>query len=309
MPLTAGARAALDAVAATAAPFEQLTIEQARAGLAATLARLGAPAEEVGGVEEREVETGSRPIGVRVYRPAAEGPHPLLLLLHGGGWALGDLETHDGVSRSLCNAAPAVVVAVDYRRAPEHRFPAALDDADACLRWSADHARELGADPDRIVVGGDSAGGNLAAALALLARDRRGPEIAAQILIYPVLDARCDTPSFAENGSGYFLTLEKMRWFWRMYLPEGDDGSSPYASPLRSRDLSGLPPAFVVTAEYDPLRDEGERYVERLRAAGVPATFRRYDGLIHAFFSMGGRIPEARDAIDRCAEVIRRARR
>ena len=304
MPLTPGAKAALDSITATAAPFDQLTVEQARAGLVTTLGGLGAPAEEVGHVEEREVPAGSRSVRVRVYRPRGAGPHPLVLLLHGGGWALGDLETHDGVARAICNAAPAVVVAVDYRRAPEHRFPAALEDAFACLVWSAENARALGADPGRIVVGGDSAGGNLSAALALLARDRRAAAIAGQVLVYPVLDARCDTPSYRENGSGYFLTLEKMQWFWKMYLPEGDDGSNPYASPLRSTDLSGLPPALVITAEYDPLRDEGERYVAALRAAGVHATCKRYDGQIHAFFSMGGVVPEAHDVIEQAAKFI-----
>ena len=309
MPLTEGAKAALHAVTATAAPFDQLTIEQARAGLAATLGRLAAPAEEVGQVEEHHVPAGSRSVRVRVYRPARSGSHPLLMYLHGGGWALGDLETHDGVMRALCNAAPAVVVAVDYRRAPEHRFPAALEDAFTCLVWSAENARALGASPTRIVVGGDSAGGNLSASLALVARDRRAAPIAGQLLVYPVLDARCDTPSYRENGSGYFLTLEKMRWFWKMYLPEGDDGSNPYASPLRATDLSGLPAALVITAEYDPLRDEGERYAAGLRAAGIQATCKRYDGQIHAFLSMGGVIPEARDVIERAAEFIAHAGR
>jgi acetyl esterase len=309
MPLTAGAKAALEAVTATAAPFDQLTIEQARAGLAATLARLAAPAEEVGQVEDLDVPVGSRSVRVRVYRPVRSGSHPLLVYLHGGGWALGDLETHDGVVRALCNAAPAVVVAVDYRRAPEHRFPAALEDAFACLAWSAENARALGARATRIVVGGDSAGGNLTASLALVARDRRAAPIAGQLLVYPVLDARCDTPSYRENASGYFLTLEKMRWFWKMYLPEGEDGSDPYASPLRATDLSGLPPALVITAEYDPLRDEGERYAAGLRAAGIQATCKRYDGQIHAFFSMGGVIPEARDVIERAAEFVANAGR
>jgi acetyl esterase len=161
----------------------------------------------------------------------------------------------------------------------------------------------------RIVVGGDSAGGNLTASLALVARDRRAAPIAGQLLVYPVLDARCDTPSYRENASGYFLTLEKMRWFWKMYLPEGEDGSDPYASPLRATDLSGLPPALVITAEYDPLRDEGERYAAGLRAAGIQATCKRYDGQIHAFFSMGGVIPEARDVIERAAEFVANAGR
>lgn len=307
MALTAGARAAIDQIAAAAAPFDTLTLAQARAGLAKTLAGLAAPPEEVGAIEEREVSVDSRSVRVRIYRPAAGGPHPLVLTLHGGGWALGDLDTHDTLARAICNAAPAVVVSVEYRLAPENRFPAALEDAEACLRWAAAEARSLGADPARLVLLGDSAGGNLSAGLALRVRDRGGPAIAAQVLIYPVLDARCDTPSFTENATGYFLTRQKMHWFWQMYLPEGDDGANPCASPLRAESFAGLPPTFVVTAEHDPLRDEGERFAEALRRAGVAATARRWNGLIHGFASMGKCIPESREAIDWCAAAIRGA--
>ena len=310
MALTDGAAAALNFINAASRPFDQLTIEEARAGLQAMVERLSGEAEAVGTVEDRLVHGGSEPVRIRIYRPDRAGSDrcAAILLMHGGGWALGDLDSHDRTARSLCNATPAVVVAVDYRRTPEHRFPAALDDTYAALCWVSENAEMLGADPARLVVAGDSAGGNLAAAVALLARDRSGPPIAAQVLIYPCLDSRCSTPSFAELREGYFLTLQKMTWYWQMYLAEGSDGSNPLECPLRAEDLSGLPPALVLTAGLDPLRDEGEAYAAALKKAGVPAVVKRYDGLIHAFTLMSNLIPEARDAIEECGKFIREMR-
>jgi acetyl esterase len=308
MPLTEGASAALSFIEATGRPFEQVTIDEARAGLQALSAALSAEPTEVGSVQDREIPGAAEAVRVRIYHPSAAGggdPHPLVLLIHGGGWALGDLETHDRFARSLCSAATAVVVSVDYRRTPQHRFPAALDDTYAALCWAAENADSLGADAARLVVVGDSAGGNLAAAVGLLARDRNGPPIAGQVLIYPVLDARCNTPSYRDFREGYFLTLQKMTWYWQMYLPEGDDGSDPLASPSRADDLSGLPPALVITAGCDPLRDEGEQFASALQRAGVPAITRRYEGLIHAFTLMSRLIPEAQDVVDECASFIR----
>ncbi|TYQ09705.1 UNVERIFIED_ORG: acetyl esterase [Gordonia westfalica J30] len=306
--LTPGAETALAHIGANARPFEQLTITEARRGLAGISDALSTEPEAVGSVEEHMVSAGGPPVRVRIYRPE-EGTgtthHPVVLMMHGGGWALGDLETHDGFARSLCNAASAVVVAVDYRRTPEHPFPAALEDTYSVLCWCHGNLSELdGADASALFVVGDSAGGNLAAAVGLMARERGGPSIAGQILIYPVLDSRLQTGSCREFADGYFLTLQKLRWFWSMYLPEGQDGSDPLLSPLRTDDLSGLPPALVITAELDPLRDEGEAYARALEAAGVLATTIRYPGVIHAFTLMSALMPEARDAIAECARFI-----
>jgi acetyl esterase len=188
-----------------------------------------------------------------------------------------------------------VVLSVDYRLAPEHRFPAAAEDAYAATAWAFAHAAELGAVPSRLAVAGDSAGGNLAAVVPLMARDRGGPPLRSQVLVYPAVDCAQNTPSCRDNGEGYFLTAAHMRWYWEQYLGAAD-GAHPYASPLRATDLRGLPPAYVVTAEFDPLRDEGEAYAQRLRDAGVPVIVRRYDGMFHGFFSLADLLPAAREA-------------
>ncbi|MCZ7537548.1 MAG: alpha/beta hydrolase, partial [Acidimicrobiia bacterium] len=195
----------------------------------------------------------------------------------------------------------------DYRLAPESRFPAAPEDCFAATRWVSEHARELGGDPQRVAVAGDSAGGNLAAVVALMARERGGPALAHQLLVYPVTDHAFDTASYEANAEGYFLTRDMMRWFWGHYLGDSEEGSHPHASPLRAMELSGLPSATVVTAEYDPLRDEGEAYAERLAKAGVPTELRRYDGMIHGFFGMTHAIDRAREAIDYAAGALRKA--
>jgi acetyl esterase len=230
----------------------------------------------------------------------------LLAYFHGGGFVYCSLETHDNTCRRLANATGATVVSVDYRLAPEHAFPAAADDCLAATRWVHDHADELGGDPARLAVGGDSAGGNLAAVTALRARDEGGPALVAQLLVYPVIDAACGTLSFDENGEGYFLEAPTMRWFWEQYLA-GADGRHPHASPCNAADLSGLPPAVVVTAEFDVLRDEGEHYAELLRAAGVDARSHRYDGMIHGFFSIPMLFPEADAATTALADGLAEA--
>ncbi|MBP1687639.1 MAG: alpha/beta hydrolase family protein [Deltaproteobacteria bacterium] len=236
------------------------------------------------------------PIPVRIYWPrAGRDPLPMVVYFHGGGWVLGDLESHDPLCRALANEVGTVVLSVDYRLAPEHRFPAAAEDAYAATVWAAAHAAELGATRSRLAVAGDSAGGNLAAVVPLMARDRGGPPLRGQLLVYPVTDCARNTPSYEENAEGYFLTAAHMRWYWEQYLGAAD-GSHPYASPLRAPDLSGLPRAYVVTAEYDPLRDEGEAYAHRLRDSGVPVTVRRYDGMFHGFFSLADLLPAAREA-------------
>ena len=246
-------------------------------------------------------------IPARVYTPEGQGPHPILVYFHGGGWVIGNIETHDGTCRDLCAGAAALVISVDYRLAPENRFPAAPEDCYAATLWAEKEATSLGGDPKRIAVGGDSAGGNLAAVTALMIRERGGPALCHQLLVYPVTDHSFSTVSYAENGEGYFLTQELMEWFWKKYLPEGSSGDDPLASPLRAGDLSGLPSATVLTAEFDPLRDEGELYAERLKEAGVDTQLTRYDGLFHGFFGMGAAMDRARDAMNETAGALARA--
>ena len=266
-----------------------------------------AAAEPVAHVEDRTVPGPAGEIPVRVYRPSDEPALPVLVWFHGGGWTIGSLETHDNTCRSLANAVKCIVVSVDYRLAPEHKFPAATDDAFAATRWVAEHATELGGDPDRIAVGGDSAGGNLAAVVSLLARDAGGPAVVFELLVYPVTDHEFESPSMRENAKGYFLELESMRWFYNQYLRDERDCADWRFSPARATDLAGLPPAFVLTAEFDPLRDQGEAYARRLEAAGVPVDARRYGGVFHGFFGMRDLMDPAREAFDDVTKALRRA--
>jgi len=249
--------------------------------------RLMRPAEPdlaVGRVADTTVPGPAGDIPVRVYTPPGIGPFPVFVNFHGGGWVIGDLDTADAVCRGICREAECVVVSVDYRLAPEHAFPAAVEDACAAAAWVADHMDAVGGN-GRLAVGGESSGGNLAAVVCLRARDQGGPDIAFQLLAYPVVDCDFDRPSYKENGQGYLLELDTMHWFWDHYCPKADARRQPDASPLRAGDLASLPPALVVTAEFDPLRDEGEAYAAALQAAGVDAEARRYDGLVHDFFA------------------------
>jgi acetyl esterase len=220
---------------------------------------------------------------VRVYTPEGEPPFPIVVWFHGGGWVVGTLDTYDPLCRALAAAVPAVVVSVGYRLAPEHPWPAAVEDAYAATLWASRNAAGLGGAQDRLAVAGDSAGGNLAAVVALGARDRGGPAIAFQLLVYPALDAAADTASWRDHAEGFHLTAAGMRWYWDHYLG-GADGRAPDASPLRAAFLGGLPPALVIVAEHDVLRDEGEAYAARLAGAGVAATATRYPGMVHGFF-------------------------
>jgi acetyl esterase len=229
------------------------------------------------------------------------------VFFHGGGFVVGDIDTHDATCRGLAKAAHCIVVSVDYRLAPEHPFPAAPEDCYAATVWVADNAASLGGDGARLAVGGDSAGGNLAAVVALMARDRGGPALAHQLLIYPVIDHNFDTASYVENGRGYLLSREMMMWFWGLYLEDASDGSNPYASPIRAEDLSGLAAATIISAEFDPLRDEGEAYARRLGDADVAVTARRYDGMVHGFFAMTAVLDRAREAVAFAAAELRRA--
>ena len=274
-----------------------LSVADARAQYEARVA-LMAPAAEIGAVTERTIAGPGGDLKLRIYRPTGEGPFPVLAFFHGSGFVLCSLDTHDGMCRNLCAGAGCVVVSVDYRLAPEHRFPAGLDDCVFATRWLAGHAGELDADAGRLAVAGDSAGGNLAAAAALRLRDDGGPALCGQLLIYPVTDYFTPgTPSYRENAEGYGLTRDTMIWFWNHYLGEPADAANPYASPLRAQDFRHLPPALVVTAEYDPLRDEGEHYAEKLRAAGIRTTVSRWVGMNHGFFFWVGRVDKAAEAM------------
>jgi acetyl esterase len=306
MPLDPGLKLVLDQLAANPGPqLHELPVAQARAFF--DQMQLPRPEVKIAAVEERRIPGPAGEIPVRVYRPEGKAPLPALVYFHGGGWVIGSLETHDGSCRDLANRAGCVVVSVDYRLAPESRYPAAAEDCYAATQWVAEHAAELGIDPRRIGIGGDSAGGNLTAVVALMARDRRGPALRHQLLIYPVTDADFTRPSYRDNAEGYLLTTQAMEWFWGHYVPEPARRREPYAAPLRAADLSGLPPAFVLTAEFDPLRDEGEAYAARLQQAGVPTRAKRYDGAIHGFFAMGLLSEVARRAVDETAAALREA--
>jgi acetyl esterase len=307
MPLDPQAQKIVDAtLALKLPPVEQMTPAQARASIRARIAGLG-PAEEVARVEEHRVPVENGAITVRCYTPRGTGLRPALVFFHGGGWVIGDLDTHDGICRSLANAADCVVASVDYRLAPEHRYPTAAEDAFAATRWVATEGRRLGIDGRRLAVGGDSAGGNLAAVVTLMARERGGPPLAFQLLVVPCTHHAFDTPSYKDCGEGYLLTRDAMRWFWNLYLRRPEDGREAFASPLLAPNLAGLPPALVITAGYDPLRDEGEAYAARLREAGVPVTLTRYPGMIHGFFRLINLVDQARVARDEAATALRKA--
>ena len=306
MPLDPQARQLLDQFAALGAPpLQEQTPTEARLGFAA-LAEVVGPPEVAVPTEDRTVPGPGGEIPVRVYRPAATGPLPVVVYFHGGGWVIGDIASQDTVCHRLAAGVPAVVVSVDYRLAPEHRYPAAVEDCEAATRWVSDHAAALGGDPGRLAVAGDSAGGNLAAVVALRARDAGGPPIAFQLLVYPATDATRSLPSHTENGKGYLLETDTMAWFTDHYLG-GADPLQPDVSPLFVTDLAGLPPAMVVTAEFDPLRDEGEAYAERLRQAGVAATTSRHDGMFHGFYGLDRVIPAAAHATAETVEALRDA--
>ncbi len=307
MPLHPQARAYLDLLASLpAVPREQMTVALARQGLDAALLPPGEP-EAVAQVRDLQVDGGAGPRPARLYTPHGEGPFGALLYLHGGGWIAGSLASHDATCRALCNASGCLVLSLDYRLAPEHPFPAALHDGLAALRWLATHAAEFGGDVTRLAIGGDSAGGNLAAVVAQMARDAGGPALRLQLLVYPVTGSDFDTPSHRAYATGHLLTLDSLRWHRALYLPDGAAGTDPRVAPLCATDLRGLPPALVITAEFDPLCDEGEAYAGRLRAAGVPTELLRYDGMIHAFFSLGHLLGDGRAAMERAGAALRQA--
>ncbi|HEY3753923.1 MAG TPA: alpha/beta hydrolase [Pseudonocardiaceae bacterium] len=298
--------------AAGGRPLYAMTVDEARAEDLRSIQEGGGQPEPVASVVDDRIPGPGGDLPIRIYRPSADGPAddqplPVLVYFFGGGWTLGTIDTSDGVCRALTNAAGCVTVSVGYRLAPEHRFPAAIEDCYAGTVWVAEHAAELGIDPDRIAVGGDSAGGNLAAGVTLLARDSGGPVLAHQLLVYPNTDYLSDTQSLRDNTDELLFNTTSVDWYWRQYLNSPEDGRHPLVSPLRAPDLAGLPPATVITAEYDPLRDQAEQYADRLRAEGVPVDLTRYPGMVHGFFTMSGVLDAAGTAVAQAAAGLRAA--
>jgi acetyl esterase len=275
----------LDQMAETGgSPLQKLSVEDARA-FGPAMAELLGPGPEMARVEDHSVPVKGGEIPVRVLVPI-ERPHGVIVWYHGGGWVLGSIDESDTVARKLAERTSCTVVNVEYRMAPEHPYPVPVEDSWAALRWAADRLEAISGSADvPLIVGGDSAGGNLSAVMAQRARDRGGPELAMQLLIYPVTDADFDRPSYNDAEMDKLLTRDSMLWFWNHYVPDEARRLEPDASPLRASDLSGLPPAVLMTAEHDPLRDEGEEYARRLEAAGVPVNFQRHEGQMHAFFT------------------------
>jgi len=310
------ARAMLDAIAMTGGvePCDA-NLAEVRAGWAMLVAAGAGEPQPVAEVTDLEIPGPAGPIPLRTYRPANETGSagadddllPVVAFFHGGGWTIGSVADYDPIARQLANATGALVVSVEYRLAPEQPHPAALDDCWAATTWLAEHAGELGGDGTRLVVAGDSAGGNLAAVIAQRATRMGGPDLALQVLVYPVVDCDFDTPSYRANGSGYLLDLPEMAWFFDCYTRGGSAASDPTICALRADDLRGVAPALVITAEYDPLRDEGEAYAAALRAAGVDVVQTRYDGMIHGFFGLGALLDAGADAMAEVGRAVRSA--
>jgi acetyl esterase len=306
MTLDPRARDFLDAVAASnRPPIESIPLAEARALFEETFIRLAGEPVEVGAVAEFTAPGPAGPVPIRVYRPhGAPAAPPLLVFVHGGGFVCGSRESYDAVCRLLCRESGCVVASVDYRLAPEFPAPGPFADAYAAFLWLAAHGPEIGADTTRLAIGGDSAGGAIAANVALKARDTGGPAIAHQLLVYPAVDEHADSPSMRAYGEGHFLTIERMEFYWGCYVPRPEIAALPYVLAARAATLRGLPPATVILAECDPLYDMGVAYAERMRAEGVPVELRIYDGMIHAFFSFIGLFPRGREAVVDAARTV-----
>jgi acetyl esterase len=309
MSLDPQAKTYLDQLAALNLPdAPDMTPKEARAQMELSAVMLGRP-PAVARVEDRTLPGPAGPIRVRMTVPegAGEGPKPALVYLHGGGWVVGSLGSHDHLCRSITAFSGVSVISVDYRLAPEHPFPAAVDDAQAAMEYVAEHAAEFDVDPARLAIGGDSAGGNIAAAVARRLRDKGSSRLAFQLLIYPATDADMNTASYLENAEGYLLTRAAMAWYWDQYVPDEAQRLDPDASPLRAADLSGLPPTLILTAGYDPLRDEAEAYGHKLGEAGVPVTLSRYSGMFHGFLRRHAQLAQGKAALTQIAEALRKA--
>lgn len=295
MPLDPIAKMICDqANAADAPPIHSLSPVEARASYEALRPTT---TQELARVEDITVAGAEGPRRARLYAPADDAPLPVVLYLHGGGWVIGSIETHDSLCQLLAKTSGCCVISLDYRLAPEHEFPAAPEDVYAALVDIQKRAEELRVDGNRMAVAGDSAGGNLSAAVAIMCRDRGGPALAMQALIYPVTDYSFETDSYRDNAEGYLLTKDTMRWFWDSYLASDADGLNPLASPLQESNLGGVAPAYVITAEFDPLRDEGDAYAAKLAAAGVVVTHRPYEGMVHEFVRFNDFLPQGKQAV------------
>lgn len=292
-----------------APPLGEGSVAESRAGFDALTAMIGVQAPEPKSIREIQIPGPNGAIRTLVITPNSEraGPLPALIYYHGGGWVIGSPESHQREACYYAHAGDCVVVVPDYRLAPEHPFPAAPQDCYAVLEWVAANGAQLGVDGRHIAVGGDSAGGNLSAVVSQMARDRKGPRIALQLLVYPATRMGADTASYRDCGDGYFLTAKAMKWFFDQYLRKPEDWDDPLASPLLAKDLSNLPPALVMTAGFDPLRDEGAEYADRLTEAGVPVEYICYRNQIHGFVSMAGAIDEGREFLDRAGAALCRA--
>jgi acetyl esterase len=323
MPLNAQAQGILDQFADfKAPPLETLSPGNARnlptlknaveemsaQGVVKRLAAVAKPMPEpVGGISHVVIPSPGGDVLARVYTPKGAGPFPVLVYFHGGGWVIANLDVYEPSCRALCNAAECVVVSAAYRQAPEHKFPAAVDDAHAAVQWALSNAATVNGDPSRVAVGGESAGGNLATVSCLIAKERSAPMPVFQLLIYPVTDLASEPPSYAENRDAKPLNAAMMPWFKKHYLADLSEALDPHASPARSRNLGGLPPALIITAGSDPLRDDGEMYAEKLRKAGVPVQYTCYDDLMHEFFGLSGVLPRAKEALDEAAQALKSA--
>ncbi|MDO3401703.1 alpha/beta hydrolase [Mycolicibacterium neoaurum] len=306
MTLAPDAQAFVDMMASAPGPLHSLGVDGAREAVR-QLAALNPPPQQVFSVQDREIPGPAGPIPIRVYRPSDETGCPILVYFHGGGWTIGNLDTVDPLCRALSAQANCVVVSVDYRLAPENPFPAAVDDGYAAVEWTAAHADQIGGDPERIAVGGDSAGANISTSLCILSRDNNGPKIVYQLLAYPATEHCVERPSWVEHAEAPVLTAADVTWFWSQYLRSEADRCDPRATPANAESLAGLPPALIITAEVDPIRDDGEHYGELLRTAGVDVTVARYPGTFHGFFTMVGMIGQADTAVLDATERLKQA--
>jgi acetyl esterase len=286
-------------------PIYTLSVDDARTAAEDLTALAGDPVE-VGNVRDITILVDGAEIGARVYTPEGTGPHPVVMFFHGGGWVICSLDTHDHLARAICRGAAAVVVSVDYRLAPEYRYPTAAYDCFAATKWVADNASPLNGDASRLAVCGDSAGGNLSAVVSQMARDAGGPAICFAALIYPAVDMTAKGGSLDDNATGYFLETAGMEWFMGHYVTD-EERAETMASPLLHEDLSGLPPCFIATCEFDPLRDEGEAYASALKAAGCHVESKRYDGLIHAAANLTGVLDLGRQLVADVSSQLRTA--
>ena len=308
MSLLPAFRAIIDVAAAQPVALWDMPIADARRSAeAGAIFLAGGESESVGSVRDRTIPGPAGPMPVRVYQPEGYGPHGVLVYFHGGGYVICSLDTHDALCRQLCNRGHCVVVSVAYRLAPEHPFPAGIDDAIAATQWVQDNAAEVNGDRARVAVGGDSAGANFAAVGALANRDDRRPRLALQMLLYPGTDRRGGYPSLAENGQGYLLSAEMRQWFGQCYIPAGTDITDWRLSPMCAPTLASVAPAVVVTAEFDPLRDEGDAYAARLAEAGALVEHRQVPGVMHGFLQYSGLVPEAKAELDTIGALLRRA--